>query len=35
MAIDGDNVPTEVGYNAELLSGRDPGEDNERSDELP
>ena len=29
-----ENLPTEVGYDAEMLSGLDPGEDNEHADEL-
>jgi hypothetical protein len=35
VAIEGEHLPTEVGYNAELQSGQDPGEVNERTDELP
>jgi hypothetical protein len=27
--IEGEYLPTEVNYNAELQSGQDPGEDNE------
>jgi hypothetical protein len=35
VAIKGEDLPTEVGYDAELQSGQDPGEDNEHTDELP
>jgi hypothetical protein len=35
VAIEGEHLPTEVGYNAELQSGQDPGEDDEHTDELP
>jgi hypothetical protein len=35
VAIEGEHLPTEVGYNAELLSGQDPGEDDEHADEHP
>ena len=35
VAIEGENLPTEVGYDAILQSGQDPGEDNEHADELP
>ena len=31
----GEHFLTEVGYNAELQSGQDPGEDEEHTDELP
>jgi hypothetical protein len=30
-----EHLPTEVGYDAKLQSGQDPGEDNEHADELP
>ena len=35
MVIEGEHLPTEVGYDAELQSGQDPGEDDEDADELP
>ena len=35
MAIEGEHLPTEVGYVAKMQSGQDPGEDNEHIDELP
>jgi hypothetical protein len=35
VAIEGEHLPTEVSYDAELHSGQDPGEDNEHADELP
>ncbi|XP_070292096.1 adenylyl cyclase-associated protein 2 [Salvelinus sp. IW2-2015] len=35
VAIKGEHLPTEVGYDAELQSGQDPGEDDEHSNELP
>jgi hypothetical protein len=35
VAIEGDHLPTEVGYNAELQSDEDPGEDDKHADELP
>uniref|UniRef100_A0A8C7KTN7 GRB10 interacting GYF protein 1 n=1 Tax=Oncorhynchus kisutch TaxID=8019 RepID=A0A8C7KTN7_ONCKI len=35
LAIEGENLPTEVGYNAKLQSGQDPGEDDEHLDEHP
>jgi hypothetical protein len=34
VAIEGEHFPTEVGYDAELQSGQDLGEDNEHADEL-
>jgi hypothetical protein len=33
--MEGEHFPTEVGYDAELQSGQDPGEDNEHADEIP
>jgi hypothetical protein len=30
-----EDLSTEVGYDAKLQSGQDPGEDNEHTDELP
>ena len=33
-AIEGEHLPTEVGYDAELESGQDPGEDDMDTDEL-
>jgi hypothetical protein len=35
VAIEGEHLPTKVGYDAELQSGQDPGEDDEQADELP
>jgi hypothetical protein len=35
VAIEGEHLPTDVGYDAELQSGQDPGEDDEYTDELP
>jgi hypothetical protein len=35
VAINGEHLPNEVGYNGELQSGQDPGEDDEHADELP
>jgi hypothetical protein len=35
VVIEGEHLPTEVGYDAELQSGQDPGEDDEDADELP
>ena len=35
VAIEGEYLPTEVGYDAELQSGQDPGEDEGSADELP
>ena len=35
VPIEGEHLPIEVSYNAELQSGKDPGEDNEHADELP
>ena len=35
MAIEGEHLPTVVGYNTELQSGQDPEEDDKRADELP
>ncbi len=34
-AIECEHLPTQVGYNDELQSGRDPDEDDEHADELP
>ena len=33
--IEGEHLPTEVGYDAKLQSGQDPGEDDKHTDELP
>jgi hypothetical protein len=35
VTIEGEHLPTEVGYDAELQSGHDHGEDAEHADELP
>jgi hypothetical protein len=35
VAIEGENLQTEVGYDAELQSGQVPGVDDEHTDELP
>jgi hypothetical protein len=35
VAIEGEQLHTEVGYNAKLQSGQDPGQDEEHADELP
>ena len=35
VAIEGEHLPTEVGYNAELQSCQDSGEDDKLADELP
>jgi hypothetical protein len=35
VAIEGESLPTEFGYDAKLQSGQDPGEDNKQTDELP
>ena len=35
VAIEGENLPTEVGYDTELQSGQDPGEEDELADERP
>jgi hypothetical protein len=35
VAIEGVHFPTDIGYNAKLQSGQDPGEDVEHADELP
>ena len=35
VAIEGEHLPTVVGYDAELQSGHDRGEDDEQTDELP
>jgi hypothetical protein len=35
VAIEGEHLPNEVGYEAEMKSGHDPGEDDEHADELP
>jgi hypothetical protein len=34
VAIEGEHLFTEVGYDAELQTGQDPGEDDEHTDEL-
>ncbi len=34
-AIECEHLPTQVGYDNELQSGRDPNEDDEHADELP
>ncbi len=34
-AIEYEHLPTQVGYDDELQSGRDPDEDDEHADELP
>jgi hypothetical protein len=34
VAIKGEHLPTEVGYDSELQSVQDPGEDDEHPDEL-
>ena len=33
VAIEGEHLPTEVGYNVERESGQDPGENDEPADE--
>jgi hypothetical protein len=35
VAIESKHLLTEVSYEAELQSGQDPGNDDERADELP
>ena len=35
MAIEGEHLPTEVGYDAKLQSDQNPGEDDEHTDKLP
>ena len=35
VTIEGEPLPTEVSYNAELQSGQDPGEDDEHADDIP
>jgi hypothetical protein len=35
VAIEGENLPTDVGYDAVLQSGENPGEDIEHADKLP
>jgi hypothetical protein len=35
VAIEGEHLPTEVGYNAKLQPGQDPGEDYKHTDDLP
>jgi hypothetical protein len=35
LAIEGEHLPTEVGYDSKLQSVQDPGEDDEHTDELP
>jgi hypothetical protein len=35
VAMEGELLLTEVGYDAELQSGQDPGEDDEHASELP
>jgi hypothetical protein len=34
VTIEGEHLPTEVGYNADLQSGQDTGKDDEHPDEL-
>jgi hypothetical protein len=34
VVIEGEQFHTEVGYDAKLQSGQDPGEDDEHADEL-
>ena len=34
VVIKGEHLPTEVGYDTELQSGQEPGEDDEHADEL-
>jgi hypothetical protein len=34
LAIEGEHLPTEVGYDAELQSGQDLGEDDDHADEF-
>ncbi|KTF73458.1 hypothetical protein cypCar_00042686 [Cyprinus carpio] len=34
-AIECEHLPTQIGYDDELQSGRDPDEDDEHADELP
>ena len=35
VAIEGEHLPTEVGFDTELQSGQHLGEDDEQADELP
>jgi hypothetical protein len=35
LAIESEHLPTNVGYDAKLQSGQDPGENDEHADELP
>ena len=35
VAIEGEHLPTEVSYDAQLRSGRDPDEDDKQADALP
>jgi hypothetical protein len=35
VIIEGEHLPTEVGYDTELQFGQDPGERDEHADELP
>ena len=35
MAIEGEYLPTEVGYDVKLQSGQDPGETDKDADERP
>ena len=35
VAIEGEHLLTEVGYDTKLQSGQDPGEDDKHADELP
>ena len=35
VSFEGEHLPTEVGYDAELQSVQDPGVDNKQADELP
>jgi hypothetical protein len=34
VAIEGEHLPTEVGYDTELQSGQDSGEDDKHADKL-
>jgi hypothetical protein len=34
VAIEGEHMPSEVGYDNKLPLGQDPGEDDEHTDEL-
>jgi hypothetical protein len=35
VAIEGEHFTTEIGYDTELQTDQDPGEDYEHADELP